>query len=92
MENSTPLNKSSNTSAADSDSSKPNMAPVEKRKNAGGNTGRRKLTPHPLNPNTNTLDSIDAQVKYNGQFTPPPPIFSILIGTTVSICVKTEKF
>ena len=55
MENSTPLNKSSNTSAADSDSSKPNMAPVEKRKNAGGNTGRRKLTPHPLNPNTNTL-------------------------------------
>ena len=75
MENSTPLNKSSNTSAADSDSSKPNMAPVEKRKNAGGNTGRRKLTPHPLNPNTNTLDSIDAQVKYNGQFTPPPPHF-----------------
>ena len=65
MENSTELKKSSTTSStADSDSSKSNMAPVEKRKNAGSNTGRRKLTPHPLGPNTNTSDSNDAQVIY----------------------------
>ena len=74
MENSTELKKSSTTSSAvdSSDSSKSNntmQAPVEKRKNAGSNTGRRKLTPHPLSPNTNTLDSTDAQqVKYIGRF------------------------
>ena len=35
----------------DSEASKTQGAPVERRKNASGN-GRRKLTPHPSNPST----------------------------------------
>ena len=37
----------------DSEASKTQGAPIERRKNASGSgNGRRKLTPHPSNPNT----------------------------------------
>ena len=39
----------------ESETSKNNVAPVERRKNVG--SGRRKLTPHPLNPNPNESTS-----------------------------------
>ena len=45
-------------SMIESETSKNNVAPVERRKNVGGTqSGRRKLTPHPLNPNTNESTS-----------------------------------
>ena len=48
-------------SMIESETSKNNVAPVERRKNIGGGIGQRKLTPHPLNPNTNESTS-DVQV------------------------------
>ena len=44
-------------SMIESETSKNNVAPVERRKNVGGASGRRKLTPHPLNPNPNESTS-----------------------------------
>ena len=45
-------------SMIESETSKNNVAPVERRKNVGpSNSTRRKLTPHPLNPNPNLNES-----------------------------------
>ena len=45
-------------SMIESETSKNNVAPVEqRRKNVGGGSGRRKLTPHPLNPTPNESTS-----------------------------------
>ena len=44
-------------SMIESETSKNNVAPVERRKNVGATAGRRKLTPHPLNPNPNESTS-----------------------------------
>ena len=44
-------------SMIESETSKNNVAPVERRKNVGSTSTRRKLTPHPLNPNPNESTS-----------------------------------
>ena len=41
-------------------------SPVERKKMTGNTGGRRKLTPHPLNPNNASIAAVGSQVYYNG--------------------------